>query len=225
MSRLTANEIVERVYDETSGTLKTSLSATPSIDIGDVTVLPEGGVGSLTETAPATDTASSALNGRLQRIAQRITSLLATDGVPTGAAVTTDVDGTLQQYLRGIVKLIAAIISVKIDQTTPGTTNKVVADPVTATPTIYNITLTNANTEYSQALPANCRGFEFQCQTGVQCRWSNVTGKVATPTAPWMTLRPNAWYVSPPINQGASPSTLYFGSATAGAIIELIAYT
>ena len=32
--------------------------------------------GSLTETAPATDTASSGLNGRLQRIAQRITSLI-----------------------------------------------------------------------------------------------------------------------------------------------------
>lgn len=33
--------------------------------------------GSLTETAPATDTASSGLNGRLQRIAQRLTSLIA----------------------------------------------------------------------------------------------------------------------------------------------------
>ena len=34
-------------------------------------------VGSLTETAPATDTASSGVNGRLQRIAQRLTSLIA----------------------------------------------------------------------------------------------------------------------------------------------------
>lgn len=32
--------------------------------------------GSLTETAPATDTASSGLNGRLQRIAQRLSSLI-----------------------------------------------------------------------------------------------------------------------------------------------------
>lgn len=38
-------------------------------------------VGSLTESAPASDTASSGLNGRLQRIAQRITSLIAL--VPT----------------------------------------------------------------------------------------------------------------------------------------------
>ncbi len=34
-------------------------------------------VGSLTEAAPGTDTASSGLNGRLQRIAQRLTSILA----------------------------------------------------------------------------------------------------------------------------------------------------
>lgn len=33
-------------------------------------------VGAVTETAPATDTASSGLNGRLQRIAQRLTSLI-----------------------------------------------------------------------------------------------------------------------------------------------------
>jgi hypothetical protein len=33
--------------------------------------------GSLTETAPASDTASSGLNGRLQRVAQRLTSLIA----------------------------------------------------------------------------------------------------------------------------------------------------
>lgn len=34
-------------------------------------------VGIVTETAPATDTASSGLNGRLQRVAQRLTSLIA----------------------------------------------------------------------------------------------------------------------------------------------------
>lgn len=46
-------------------------------------------VGIITETAPATDTASSGLNGRLQRIAQRLTSLIgqlpATLGIKTAA--------------------------------------------------------------------------------------------------------------------------------------------
>lgn len=43
--------------------------ATPAADIARI--------GIITETAPASDTASSGLNGRLQRIAQRITSLIA----------------------------------------------------------------------------------------------------------------------------------------------------
>lgn len=44
-------------------------------------------IGGLTETAPASDTASSGLNGRLQRIAQRVTSLIAL--VPTALGQTT----------------------------------------------------------------------------------------------------------------------------------------
>lgn len=57
-------------------------------------------VGPVTETAPATDTASSGLNGRLQRIAQRLTSLMALlpglgTKVMTGAqAVTLATDDT-----------------------------------------------------------------------------------------------------------------------------------
>jgi hypothetical protein len=48
----------------------------------DVLIAPIGGV---TETAPATDTASSGLNGRLQRIAQRVTSLIALVPASLGA--------------------------------------------------------------------------------------------------------------------------------------------
>ena len=47
-------------------------------------------IGSLTETAPATDTASSGLNGRLQRIAQRLTSLIALFPSSIGTKASTD---------------------------------------------------------------------------------------------------------------------------------------
>lgn len=49
--------------------------------------------GAVNETAPASDTASSGLNGRLQRIAQRLTSLNPTalgKGVASGAFLVTD---------------------------------------------------------------------------------------------------------------------------------------
>ena len=89
-------------------------------------------LGAPTETAPGSDTASSGLNGRLQRIAQRLTTLIAavgtqvygagtaaaaqrvthasddpavaTLGAISGAAVITDANGTIQQYLRGLIK-------------------------------------------------------------------------------------------------------------------------
>jgi hypothetical protein len=50
--------------------------------------------GSVTETAPATDTASSGLNGRLQRIAQRVTSLIALMPTALGAGGGLKVDGS-----------------------------------------------------------------------------------------------------------------------------------
>lgn len=50
--------------------------------------------GSLTETAPATDTASSGLNGRLQRIAQRLTSLIALLPAALGVGGGLKIDGS-----------------------------------------------------------------------------------------------------------------------------------
>jgi hypothetical protein len=59
-------------------------------------------LGSLTETAPATDTASSGLNGRLQRIAQRFTTLLTAFGtfgsVFAGRSVLHDVNGNVIDF-------------------------------------------------------------------------------------------------------------------------------
>lgn len=52
------------------------------------------GIGSLTETAPTTDTASSGLNGRLQRISQRLTSLIGLLPAALGAGGGLKVDGS-----------------------------------------------------------------------------------------------------------------------------------
>lgn len=51
-------------------------------------------IGALTETAPTTDTASSGLNGRLQRIAQRVTALIALQPAALGAGGGFKVDGS-----------------------------------------------------------------------------------------------------------------------------------
>lgn len=101
----------------------------------------------------------------------------------------------------------------------------VVSEGAAEDPTEYNLTLTNANTQYSQALPIGCQGFEFQCRTEADIRFAFVTGRVAAPTPPYLTLKAGDYYVSPAISQGDTPSTLYFASATAGVVVEIIAWT
>lgn len=87
--------------------------------------------GAVTETAPATDTASSGLNGRLQRIAQRITSLIAlmptSLGIKTAAdsfAVTLPSDGTLPLPTGAATEatsLAGNVLTGAVTETAPGT--------------------------------------------------------------------------------------------------------
>lgn len=65
----------------------TITSGVPTAGTGTVPTLSKTNtvIGAVTETAPVSDTASSGLNGRLQRIAQNITSLIAT-AIPAGSA-------------------------------------------------------------------------------------------------------------------------------------------
>ena len=102
---------------------------------------------------------------------------------------------------------------------------RIVADPVTATPTVMNVTLTVADTEYSQAMVANCRRFEFQARTEAAIRFAYVTGKVSTPTSPYLSLKAGDYFDSGPINQGDSPSTIYLASSVAGTVVEITSWS
>jgi hypothetical protein len=86
-------------------------------------------------------------------------------------------------------------------------------------PAVYNIALTNANTEYGQVLPENTRRLCFRCRTGVQIRYAWVTGKVAGSTAPYQTLGAGAEYALDGVKLAAM--TLFFASSTAGVDVEL----
>jgi len=98
--------------------------------------------GSLTETAPATDTASSGINGRLQRIAQRLTSLIALlPSALTGSGnlkvslqesnASQAVTGTFWQATQPISGTVTANIgtsgSLALDATLTGGTQKAIA--------------------------------------------------------------------------------------------------
>jgi hypothetical protein len=92
-----------------------------------------------------------------------------------------------------------------------------------AAPTLSALTLAVANTQYSQALPVICRRVSFQCRTAVDVRFAFVTGKVAAPTDPYMTLKSGGSYDSGPVKMEGK--TLYLASASAGVVIEIEAWS
>ena len=62
-----------------------------------------------------------------------------------------------------------------------------------ATPAIYNVTMTLADTEYSQAL-GSAKKFTVHTRDGTAFRVAFATGKVATPTEPYLTIPANGAY-------------------------------
>ncbi len=84
--------------DKITAQLPAALGSAAAAASSPVTIATDDGIqaklGIVTETAPATDTASSGLNGRLQRIAQRISSLIALLPTALGAGGGLKVDGS-----------------------------------------------------------------------------------------------------------------------------------
>ena len=97
-------------------------------------------------------------------------------------------------------------------------------DAVAATtPIIYNVTMTAADTEYSQALPSYTKRFSLQCLTDFDVRFAFETGKVAAPTAPYALVRAGMNY----FEEGLflSSVTLYVACADAAKIAEIIVWS
>jgi hypothetical protein len=87
-----------------------------------------------------------------------------------------------------------------------------------------NVSLAVVDTEYSQALPANCKGIEFVSRGGYPVRYAFTTGKVATPTGTYFILKSNCSYESP-TTLNLSSKIIYFASDHAGDVVELIAWS
>ena len=91
------------------------------------------------------------------------------------------------------------------------------------TETEYNVTLTSADTQYSQALPSNTIAIEFQNRSNNDLRFSLVDGKVATPTAPYSVLKAGQNYYKENLN--LTGETIYFANSNAGDIVELLVWS
>lgn len=151
-------------------------------------------------------------------------STLATEA--TLAAIEGEVDGVEALLAGGLPSALDAD-TLKVTEQTPITgfaTETSLAKLVGATTVaIYNVTMTSANTEYSQALPASCKKFLIHTRAGEAFRLAFVTGKVATPTEPYFSITPSDAYSEDLVLP--TSLTLYFASASAGAVAEIIAWS
>lgn len=95
--------------------------------------------------------------------------------------------------------------------------------PAAGTPVIYNVTMTLADTEYDQALPANTKKYTIQTRDGTAFRMAFVTGKVAGPTEPYLSIGTDGFHHEDSINPASL--TLYFACGDAGKVAEILAWS
>lgn len=90
-------------------------------------------------------------------------------------------------------------------------------------PEIYNVTMTLANAEYDQALPADTKKFMIHTRDGTEFRLAFETGRVAVPTEPYFTVPDFEAYWEDLIEPASL--TLYFGCADTLKVIEIICWS
>jgi hypothetical protein len=93
---------------------------------------------------------------------------------------------------------------------------------IAQTPYVYNVTLTNANTEYSQALPRGTKRFTISERNGNPFRLAFATGRVALPTAPYMNMWANQSYSEDDLYLVGV--TVYLAAPVGGRVIEITAW-
>lgn len=92
-------------------------------------------------------------------------------------------------------------------------------------PIIYNVDLTASATEYSQVLPNGCRAFSISIQDGASPNTYTIafeTGKVAGPTAPYITLPATVEYSQD--NLYLTGTTIYISSSAVSQVAQIIAW-
>lgn len=95
--------------------------------------------------------------------------------------------------------------------------------PIPTTYTGYNVTMTDADHEYEQAITGTVRAYEIATRDRTAFRFSFATGKVATPTEPYKTIAANEVYWKEGVK--LTNPTFYFASASAGKVIDLDVWT
>lgn len=88
-------------------------------------------------------------------------------------------------------------------------------------PYIYNVTCTLADTEYSQALPIRTSKIQVQSRNNNDIKLAFVSGESGSK---YFTVKGGMTYFDAEIMKSDGAMVLYFQSATAGEICEILAW-
>jgi len=95
---------------------------------------------------------------------------------------------------------------------------------ISSKPTILTVTLTDADTEYSVDLPDGTRRFTMQPRSNDDVRFAFESGKVATPTEPYATMKAGAPYTEEG-DMCLHNFTVYLASSVAGVQVEIVCWS
>ena len=98
-----------------------------------------------------------------------------------------------------------------------------------ANPFIYNVTMTLADTEYSQQLPRSCKKYLIHTRDESEFRLAFATGIVAVPAGAYLTVLEGTRFYEETVNlrvvNADWDGTLYFASDVTLKVIEIVAWT
>ena len=99
-------------------------------------------------------------------------------------------------------------------------------DAFPSSPAIANVTMVLANTEYSVQMPRIVKKFLIHTRDESIFRLAFVTGLVAAPVEPYLTILAGKVYYEDHVNLRVATAdwdgTLYFASPNAGRIVEVL---
>lgn len=92
---------------------------------------------------------------------------------------------------------------------------------LSVSPTVYNKTMTNANTEYSQVLPVGTKKFLIKCRTAFDIKLTFTANASGTT---YITIPADKALLVDNLSLSGT-KTLYFQCATSAKVAEILAWT
>jgi len=95
---------------------------------------------------------------------------------------------------------------------------------ITGPPTIFNVTVTSANSEESQALPIGTKKFEIKVRDNTEMRLGFITGAPAV-GGNYITMPSGSIFWEDDSRMSLTGVSLFFETKEAGQIVEILAWT